>query len=119
MQISAYGILCVSPPALSGRVGVTVAINGATAKTLGWSPDRETRIFARFLHPDALELQAETLEPLGLRVQLESLVVLVPLDLLVVTAAQGLLALRGRLVLVAVTVAQGQLALLARLGLQV
>jgi outer membrane protein TolC len=43
-------------------VDTSLLINGATARTLGWSPDRETRIFARFLHPDALALRAETLE---------------------------------------------------------
>jgi outer membrane protein TolC len=43
-------------------VDTRLLINGATARTLGWAPDRETRIFARFLHPEALELQAETLD---------------------------------------------------------
>jgi outer membrane protein len=43
-------------------VDTRLLINGATAKTLGWSPDRETRIFARFLHPEALELPREALD---------------------------------------------------------
>lgn len=43
-------------------VDTQLLVNGATARALGWSPDRETRIFARFLHPEALELKAESLE---------------------------------------------------------
>lgn len=42
-------------------VDTRMLINGVTAKAIGWSPDRETRNFAHFLHPEALELQRETL----------------------------------------------------------
>jgi outer membrane protein TolC len=43
-------------------VDTRLTINAATAKAIGWSPDRETRIFARYLNPEALELSAESLE---------------------------------------------------------
>jgi outer membrane protein TolC len=44
-------------------VDTRLLINGRTAAAIGYSPDRETRLFASFLHGEAL---AETAEPLSL-----------------------------------------------------
>lgn len=43
-------------------VDTRLKINARTAKMIGFSPGRETRIFAEFVHPDELESDAEPLD---------------------------------------------------------